>query len=161
MASADTWRRAIAQAHDGLPFYLLELLLQHTSERSTAVIGPDGQKVRTYTFEPLPDDFPLRLAIVRALMFGPWVKAIANGDVTTVDEVALKSGWGRGKPRLNDREVSFVAAIDGLLRTEGCSREADELLESNAHAYGMKSGESLKKRVQAYRRKHARKKPPE
>ena len=95
--SAATWRRVIDQAHEGDPRHLLELLL-----RPTQVDGHDAPLPGS--FVDLPDDAELRLRIVEVLVFGPLRKGWGSAD--TLDDLMMKTGWGHGKPRLSDFEVS-------------------------------------------------------
>ena len=99
--SAATWRRVIDQAHDGDPRHLLELLLvpSVTDGRGAPLPG---------SFSDLPDDGDLRQRIVEVLVFGPLRKGWHAAD--TLDDLVLKTGWGKGKPSLSDYEVSMAAA---------------------------------------------------
>ena len=92
------WRRAVDQAHAGDARNLLELLLLPTQTDSRG-------KPMAGAFAALPDDADLRLAIVRSLMFGPWKGA------TTVSELMIKTGWGKGKPSVSEYEVAVADAM--------------------------------------------------
>lgn len=130
--SAETWRRAIRQAHAGDARHLLELLLlpAQTDGRGNALPG---------AFYDLPDDGELRLAIVRALVFGPWKGA------TTIGELLTKTGWGKGKPALSDLEVGFAAVFE---RLSGGEVSVDKMAE----AYGIEP-ETLRKRIAKHRKR--------
>lgn len=129
--SATTWLRVIAQAHDGDPRHLLELLLSPTQTNGQGDPLPGS-------FYELPDDGRLRLAIVRALTFGPWKGA------TSVAELATKTGWGKGKPRLSDLEVSVAKVFIHL-------SDVPDRLERIAAAHGVEP-ETLRKRIAKVRR---------
>lgn len=134
--SAATWRRVIAQAHDGAPRHLLELLLepQFTDNRGVAVPGPKGER----PFYELPDDAELRLAIVRALLFGP------HGAATTVQELMTHEGWGKKKPSVAEVEIGLA----DLLRQVGASAQ---VLDQHAETLGV-TPDTLRKRIDARRK---------
>jgi len=127
--SAAVWRRAIEEAYDGDPHSLLAMLLlpKQVDRNDKPVAG---------TFTDLPDDAEVRLAIVRALIFGPWKGA------TNLTELMTKTGWGKGKPRLSDREVEFAEVF---------STSIDDAAEQLGVAT-----ETLKRRIANLKRKQRR-----
>lgn len=142
--SRESWLRVVRQAHDGDPRHLLELLLSppRTSSQGEPLPDPDTG----LCFSPLPDDYGLRLAIVRALAFGPWRKA----GVNTVDELMSKTGWGESKPKVADFHIDMVIfALD--LHKHDLGDGSPPSMESFADSLGLEV-DVLKRRVQARRR---------
>lgn len=126
VASPETWRRTIDQAWSGDPRHLLELLLRPTMTDSQENPLPGS-------FVELPDDGELRLAIVNVLMRGPW------GIKDSMADLMTKTGFGKGKPKLSDLEVSFAAVFQRFGATE-------ERMASIAEAHGV-TLETLRKRI--------------
>ena len=98
--SSKTWRRVIDQAHDGDPRHLLELLLRPDAVGRNDVPVPGS-------FVDLPDDGELRQRIVEVLIFGPLRKGWGAAD--NLDDLMLKTGWGKSKQSVSEFEVSAAA----------------------------------------------------
>jgi hypothetical protein len=139
--SAATWRRVIDQAHEGDPRHLLELLLNPTQTD-----GPGNAVPGSFT--ELPQDGELRLAIVRVLLFGPWKGA------TTVQELMTKTGWGKGKPRLGEHEVSWARVFSDprLFEAVPGAKSREERIEKFAEEFGV-AAETLRKRIDKQRKR--------
>jgi hypothetical protein len=130
MPSERTWRRVVEQAWDGDPRHLLELLLcPHTTDNAGA---PSGAA----PFYDLPQDAELRHAVLHVLLFGPW-KGAGN-----VEELMLKTGWGKGKPSLSDYEVSAADVFVQL----------GQSVDSLAAGLGVEP-ETLQRRIRTRRKK--------
>lgn len=119
---------------------LLELLLTpvYTDDPGSPIAGPSGQR----PFNDLPDDLELRQQIVAVLLFGPWPR---DG---TIEQLATHEGWGKGKPALSELEVSFADLLVKFTPKADKARVRDSLAE----AYGLKDGETLRKRIDKQRR---------
>lgn len=136
MPSRETWERVVEQAWAGEARHLLELLLApQTTDNAGAPAGPSP-------FNELPQDAELRLAIVRVLIFGPWRSQKKGMGATTIRDLMLKTGWGRGKPSLSEYEVGAAAVFVHL----GGS------IEQYAEAVDLKP-ETLQRRTRALRKK--------
>ena len=137
--SADTWRRVVAEAWDGSPRRLLELLLQaHTTDGRNEPV-PGG-------FYDLPDDEDLRQQIVNVLMFGPWRRT----DVDTISGV-FTSTFSGGKPIPSEYEISWCEARLKLHKLGALESKPD--MEKMAEALGYKEAESLRKRIARKRKR--------
>jgi hypothetical protein len=139
------WRRAVERAWDGEPRLLLELLLQPAQEIATDALDAAGRRVWRAVYHPLPDDADLRVQIVRALMLGPWRQA------RSLFELSTRTGWGKGKPRLAEREVG---AAEVLLRHRiGEGKSPKPALHELAHALGVQP-DSLQRRIKSRRKRN-------
>ncbi len=142
--SRETWTRAIKAAHEGEPRGLLELLLSPGATTSHGEPLPDPESGLCFT--PLPDEYGLRLAIVRALAFGPW----RNAPVSSITDLVTRTGWGKSKPKIDDYQIDMVVlAFD--MHEHGLTDGHQPSMESFAEAIGVEV-EVLRRRVQARRR---------
>lgn len=143
--SAATWRRVIEQAHDGDPRHLLELLL-----RPTQTDGPGNAVPGSFT--ELPQDGELRQLIVEVLVFGPLRKGWAAAD--NLSDMATKTGWGKGKPRLGEHEVSWARVLSDprLFEAVPGAKSREERIEKFAAEFGV-AAETLRKRIDKQRKR--------